>query len=73
MSTEVLKNLLAEKSPSTKTLMQMQYLYKMSTHWSKTEKQLTLSLFYKSPAGYKYMQEQLKLTTNFLFKILRGK
>ncbi|KAE9522280.1 hypothetical protein AGLY_017323 [Aphis glycines] len=42
---------------SSKTLTSMQLLHKKRRPWSKAEKQLALTLYYKSPSSYKYMRK----------------
>lgn len=59
-STSTLDRLLSNKSHSVKTFVKMQLYHKKRTSWSKDEKQLALSLYYKSPGNYKHMIEKLK-------------
>lgn len=56
----VLRKLLENKSPSIKTLVSMQCFHKTRTAWTKSERRLALSLYYKSPGSYKYMLQTLK-------------
>lgn len=56
----VLNNLYMFKSQSVKTFINMQLFHKKGCKWSKQEKQLALSLHYKSPAAYKFMMYNLK-------------
>jgi len=44
-------------SKSSKTLTGMQLLHKKHQPWSQAEKQLALTLYYKSPSSYKYMRK----------------
>lgn len=62
-STEsVLRNLLKHKSSAVKTFINMQIFHKNGTKWSQAEKDLALSLHYKSPGTYKFMIQNLKFT-----------
>jgi DNA transposase THAP9 len=44
-------------SMSSKALVTMQVLHKMRKPWSKMEKKLAMSLYYKSPSTFKYMRK----------------
>lgn len=44
-------------SANSKALMSMQIIHKKRKPWLKAEKKFALSLFYKSPSTYKYMQK----------------
>lgn len=44
-------------SVNSKALITMQMLHKKRKSWSKPEKRLSLSLFYKSPSTYKYIRK----------------
>lgn len=45
-------------SINSRALMTMQMLHKNRKPWTKTEKKLALSIYYKSPSTYKYMRKQ---------------
>lgn len=55
----VLANLLQNKSPSVKALVYMQCFHRKRGMWTKGEKQLALSLYYKSPGNYKFLLRNL--------------
>ncbi|XP_050504432.1 uncharacterized protein LOC126883215 [Diabrotica virgifera virgifera] len=52
---ESLKKILSNKSSPVKTFVNMQCLHKRKSAWTISEKQLALSLYYKSPGNYKYL------------------
>lgn len=58
----VVSNLLAHKKDVVQTFVKMQLFHTANTKWSKAEKQLALSLHYKSPAAYKFMLNTLKFS-----------
>ncbi|XP_031358890.1 uncharacterized protein LOC116182497 [Photinus pyralis] len=55
-----LSSILFKKCAHVQTFVKMQCFHKFKTPWSTMEKQLSLSLYYKSPACYKFMRETLK-------------
>lgn len=43
-------------STSSKALVTMQILHKKRKQWNRAEKNLSMSLYYKSPSAYKHMR-----------------
>lgn len=60
-------NLLQHKSNAVTTFVNMQLFHKKNSKWTKAEKQLALSLHYKSPTAYRFMLE----TFQFILPSLR--
>lgn len=58
----VVNNLLLGKSYFAKIFVNMQLNHKSRRKWNKAEKQLALSLYYKSPSLYKFMLYNLKFS-----------
>lgn len=55
----MLSSYLENKSPEVKTMITMQCFHQKKTAWTTAEKQLALSLFYKSPSNYKFLMKKL--------------
>lgn len=60
VSNDILQSLLKHKSSHVKTFISMQVNHKKKSKWTNPEKQLSLSLFYKSPSLYKFMRNNLQ-------------
>lgn len=58
----VLNNLLLGRSEQVKVFINMQLFHRKGSKWTKAQKQLALSLHYKSPSAYKFMLYNLKFT-----------
>lgn len=56
----VINNLLVAKPVAVKVFFNMQLYHKKRSRWSSAEKQLALSLHYKSPSLYKFLLYRLK-------------
>jgi len=57
---DILNEFLQNKSSNVKTFVRMQIYHKIRKPWSQAEKQLALSIYYKSPSCYKFMCNNLK-------------
>lgn len=56
----ILKNLLIEKSNFVKVFINMQLNHGRRRKWSKSQRQLSLSLYYKSPTAYTFLLYSMK-------------
>ncbi|KAF5294878.1 hypothetical protein FQR65_LT10676 [Abscondita terminalis] len=55
----IVKKKLANRSKAVKNFTNMQLFHRKNTAWSYSQKELALSLYYKSPESYKYTRSKL--------------
>jgi hypothetical protein len=56
----IVMSLLVLRSTALKTFVTMQCFHTHKTPWTRKQKQLALSIFYKSPSAYKFLRNNLK-------------
>lgn len=55
-TSEVFEQLIAPKTLEVQTFLKMQIFHQKRTEWTKKEKQLSLSIYYKSPTCYRFLR-----------------
>lgn len=55
-TSEVFDQLIASKTFEVQTFLKMQIFHQKRTEWTKKEKQLSLSIYYKSPTCYRFLR-----------------